>query len=225
MPAQGAKDGGPAGMHQSKSDDGSTPAAAGVRRKVPTYCFQCFNGPDLMTVEVVDGVATKVEPNFCAKGVHPADGKICVKPYGLIQKVYNPNRLLQPMKRTNPRKGRDEDPGWVKISWDEALDTVAARLRSVRERGLLDEHGDPRLAFTTGAARTPLYFMGAFPAFFGAWGGPIDLSLGGGGTGGVPSTPSIRTVSSGTAASSSRPTRRRQTTSCRSARTSTHRVA
>ena len=43
-------------------------------KKVPTYCYQCVNGPDLLTVEVVDGVATKVEPNFNADGVHPASG-------------------------------------------------------------------------------------------------------------------------------------------------------
>jgi thiosulfate reductase / polysulfide reductase chain A len=39
------------------------------------------------------------------------------------------------MKRTNPNKGRNEDPGFVPISWDEALDTVAARLNGLRERG------------------------------------------------------------------------------------------
>ena len=36
----------------------------GEVRKVPTYCYQCVAGPDLLTVKVVDGVATEVEPNF-----------------------------------------------------------------------------------------------------------------------------------------------------------------
>ena len=35
-------------------------------RKVPTYCYQCVAGPDLLTVKVCDGVATEVEPNFAA---------------------------------------------------------------------------------------------------------------------------------------------------------------
>ncbi|HIJ61989.1 MAG TPA: molybdopterin-dependent oxidoreductase [Rhodospirillaceae bacterium] len=153
----------------------------GDRKKVATYCYQCVNGPDLLTVEVVDGVATKVEPNFAVHGLHPADGKVCVKPYGLIQKQYNPNRILTPMKRTNPKKGRNEDPGWVRISWEEALDTVAAKLAACRPE-LLDENGNPKLAFTTGGAGTPLFYMGAFPALFAAWGGPVDLSLGAGGT-------------------------------------------
>ena len=153
----------------------------GTVRKVPTYCYQCTNGPDLLEVEVVDGVATKVTPNFHACGVHPADGKICVKPYGLVQKIYNPHRLSKPLKRTNPRKGRDEDPGWVEITWDEALDTIAQKLNRIRDEGLVDGNGDPKFAFTTGGAGTPMMFMGAFPAFFAAW-GPLDMSLGAGGT-------------------------------------------
>ena len=52
-----------------------------------------------------------------------------------MQKTYNPNRVLTPMKRTNPKKGRDEDPGFVPISWDEALDLVAAKLNAVRADG------------------------------------------------------------------------------------------
>jgi phenylacetyl-CoA:acceptor oxidoreductase len=153
----------------------------GERKKIATYCYQCVNGPDMFTVEVIDGVATKVEPNFAVSGLHPADGKVCVKPYGLIQKEYSPHRILKPMKRTNPKKGRGEDPGWVEITWEEALDTVAAKLRAIRPE-LLDENGNPKLAFTTGGAGTPLFYMGAFPALFAAWGGPIDLSLGAGGT-------------------------------------------
>ena len=160
----------------------SAPAEKAVdRRKVSTYCYQCVNGPDMLTVEVVDGVATKVEPNFGAKGYHPADGKVCVKPYGLVQKLYNPNRILKPMRRTNPRKGRGEDPGWAEISWDEALDLLAEKLRGIEDKGKVDEQGMPRLAFSTGGAGTPLFYMGTFPAFLAAW-GPVDASLGAGGT-------------------------------------------
>ena len=110
-----------------------TSTTAPVRtERVPTYCYQCVAGPDLLTVKVVDGVATEVEPNFCAAGVHPGGGKVCVKAYGLVQKTYNPNRVLTPMKRSNPKKGRDQDPGFVPISWDEAFELIAARLNAVR---------------------------------------------------------------------------------------------
>ncbi|HJP67572.1 MAG TPA: hypothetical protein VJ846_01625, partial [Sphingomicrobium sp.] len=145
------------------------PAKHGQR--VSTYCYQCINGPDLLTVDVVDGVATEVEPNFAVRGMHPADGKVCVKPYGLLQKLYNPHRILKPLKRTNPRKGRDEDPGWVEIDWKEALDLVAEKLRPL-QGNFRDVHGNPRLAFTIGGAGTPLRYMASFPALFRAWGGP-----------------------------------------------------
>ncbi|MEK7736852.1 MAG: molybdopterin oxidoreductase, partial [Pseudomonadota bacterium] len=94
-------------------------------KKVPQYCYQCVAGPDLLTVKVEDGVATEIEPNFAGAAVHPGAGKCCVKAYGLIEKTYNPQRLTTPMKRSNPNKGRHEDPGFVPISWDEALDTIA----------------------------------------------------------------------------------------------------
>ena len=59
-----------------------------------------------MKVKVTDGVATEILPNLDAEGIHPANGRCCVKAYGAVQKTYNPNRVLTPMKRTNPRKGQ-----------------------------------------------------------------------------------------------------------------------
>jgi phenylacetyl-CoA:acceptor oxidoreductase len=150
-----------------------------TERKVPVYCYQCVAGPDLLCVKTHDGVATEVEPNFAAAEVHPAAGKICVKAYGLIQKTYNPNRVLTPMKRTNPRKGREHDPGFVPIGWDEALGIVAAKLNEIRGRGLVDESGYPRLAASFGGGGTAVAYLGTFPAFLAAW-GPIDQSFGSG---------------------------------------------
>ena len=65
---------------------------------------------------------------------HPiSNGKLCPKgPLG-VYILYDPDRWKGPMKRTNPNKGRDQDPGFVPITWDEALDTVAARLNTLRE--------------------------------------------------------------------------------------------
>jgi phenylacetyl-CoA:acceptor oxidoreductase len=156
----------------------SAPTTAGTRR-VPTYCYQCVAGPDLLTVKVVDGVATEVEPNFCAADIHPGGGKVCVKAYGLVQKTYNPHRILAPMKRTNPKKGRHEDPGFVEISWDEAFAIIGARLQAVRAKGLTDESGYPRLAASFGGAGTPQSYMGTLPAFLAAW-GPVDMGFGSG---------------------------------------------
>lgn len=147
--------------------------------KVKTYCYQCVAGPDLLEVEVEDGVATEVTPNFAASGVHPGGGRVCVKAYGLVQKLYNPNRVRSPMKRTNPKKGRGEDPKFVPISWDEAFDIIATKLLEIRAKGLLDESGYPRVAASFGGGGTPQSYMGTFPAFLGAW-GPVDMGFGSG---------------------------------------------
>jgi phenylacetyl-CoA:acceptor oxidoreductase len=147
--------------------------------RVPTYCYQCVAGPDLLKVKVENGVATEVEPNFDAAEIHPGGGRICVKAYGLVQKTYNPHRVLKPMRRTNPEKGRHQDPGFVEISWDEALGLVADKLNDIRSRGLRDESGYPRIAASFGGGGTPQAYMGTFPAFLAAW-GPVDFGLGSG---------------------------------------------
>jgi phenylacetyl-CoA:acceptor oxidoreductase len=153
--------------------------SARATRTVTTYCYQCVAGPDLLKVRIEDGVTTEVAPNLDAATVHPAGGRACVKAFGLVQKLYNPHRILHPMKRTNPRKGRFEDPGFVRISWEEALELVAARLNAARAQGALDASGYPRLAASFGGGGTPTAYMGTFPAFLAAW-GPVDMSFGSG---------------------------------------------
>lgn len=67
---------------------------------------------------------------------HPiANGKLCPKGHLGTFILYDPDRFKGPMKRTNPNKGRNEDPKFVPISWDEALDTIAARLQNLRDKG------------------------------------------------------------------------------------------
>jgi thiosulfate reductase/polysulfide reductase chain A len=57
-----------------------------------------------------------------------AEGMLCVKGYSGPRLLYDPDRLKAPLKRTNPQKGVGVDPGWVQISWDEALDLTATNL-------------------------------------------------------------------------------------------------
>ncbi len=149
------------------------------KKHVPVYCYQCVAGPDLMKVEVENGVAMRIESNWDIREQHPGGGRVCVKAYGLIQKTYNPNRMKQPMRRTNPKKGRAEDPGFVPISWTEAFEIVGAKLRELRAKGLTDESGFPRLAVSTGGGGTPVQYMGTLPAFMAAW-GPLDQGFGAG---------------------------------------------
>ena len=150
-----------------------------TKKQVPIFCYQCVAGPDLMKVEVEDGVATRIESNYDIEDEHPGGGRVCVKAYGLIQKTYNPHRIQSPMKRTNPKKGKDEDPGFVAISWDEALDMVGQKIKDTLAEGPLDESGYPKIAASFGGGGTPTQYMGTFPALLSAFGG-VDLGFGAG---------------------------------------------
>jgi anaerobic selenocysteine-containing dehydrogenase len=77
----------------------------------------------LATVE--DGVLKQVN----ADHDHP-NGCICVKGTAAPEIVYSPDRLLYPMVRTRP-KG-DPNPGWVCITWDQALNLAAMRLEDIK---------------------------------------------------------------------------------------------
>ena len=57
-----------------------------------------------------------------------AQGGLCAKGVTAIMDWNNPNRILYPVKRTNPQKGLHEDPKWERISKEEALDIFTEKL-------------------------------------------------------------------------------------------------
>lgn len=148
-------------------------------KQVKTYCMQCYNGPDPFLMNVEDGIVKSIEPDLTCAAISPGEGKVCVKAYGLVQKMYNSNRIKTPLVRTNPLKGKEHDPGFREATWDEALNLVAEKLRGIRQKGLLDERGFPRLAVSMGEAGSPAGYGGTLPAFLSSW-GAIDYTLGGG---------------------------------------------
>src|SRR6185295_3642655 len=91
-----------------------------VRAACPHDC------PDTcaMLVTVRDGVAVKVQGD----PLHPfTDGSLCTKVAHYPERTYSADRLQHPLKRVGP-KGRGE---FKRISWDEALDEIAARLKAI----------------------------------------------------------------------------------------------
>jgi anaerobic selenocysteine-containing dehydrogenase len=83
-------------------------------------------------VFVQDGRAVKVRGNPYSK---QNDGHLCPKGHISLQQLYDPDRVKVPMKRTNPKKGRGQDPKFVPISWDEALDIIAEKMMALRQAG------------------------------------------------------------------------------------------
>jgi anaerobic selenocysteine-containing dehydrogenase len=106
---------------------------------IPTACREC-RSHDPIRVRVINGVAAKIDG---IPGEPATLGKICGRGQAGIMNLYNPWRVKKPVKRTNPEKGLGVDPKWVEISWDEALNTVAEKLKPIYD-------DDPRqFMFTT----------------------------------------------------------------------------
>jgi len=96
-----------------------------------TTCQGCTSWCPVQ-VKVVDGRAVHLRGNPHAKANH---GKICPRPHLALQQVYDPDRIRQPMKRTNPEKGRGVDPKFVPITWEEAIETIADKMIELRTAG------------------------------------------------------------------------------------------
>lgn len=118
---------------------------------IPSCCNMC-GGQSGILVHVVNGVVDKIEPNNwnpinytnvssdffkgyteeygCAEG-----GAICPKGNAGIMQLYDPDRIKKPLKRTNSNRGVLVDPQWKEISWDQALDEIAAKLKALKDKG------------------------------------------------------------------------------------------
>jgi len=63
----------------------------------------------------------------------PTHGVLCTKVSRYAERTYSAQRLLTPLKRSGP-KGPSGAGSFQAIGWDEALDTIAARLRAIAAR-------------------------------------------------------------------------------------------
>ena len=110
--------------------------------KIPGFCGLCIaRCGAVATVE--DGRFTRLDPD----PTHPTGQALCAKGRAAPELVYSNERLTRPLRRTRP-KG-EADPGWVEISWDEALDATAAAMRR-----LAAAYGPRSVAFSQSSPST-----------------------------------------------------------------------
>lgn len=94
---------------------------------VPTTCRMC-----LVACQVLVRVEAGRVVNVIGDPDSPNNrGRMCAKGKSGIMNHYNRSRVTHPLRRTNPEKGIRVDPRWEEIPWDEAIDTIAARLKKV----------------------------------------------------------------------------------------------
>ena len=97
--------------------------------QVRSMCHMCLHHCGIIAT-VEDGIVVRVDGD--PDNPHNL-GKACAKGRAGFFTLDSPYRVTKPLKRTNPEKGPGVDPGWVPISWDEALDLVAEKLKQVQK--------------------------------------------------------------------------------------------
>jgi len=114
----------------------------GRSMKIHGYCGLCIaRCGSIATVE--DGRFARLDPDPS----HPTGQALCAKGRAAPELVYSPDRLTVPLRRTRPKT--DPDPGWTPITWDEALDAVAAAMKRIAA-----EHGPQAMAFSQSSPST-----------------------------------------------------------------------
>lgn len=98
------------------------------------FCSQCVSKCGVISITENDQLK-KVIPDKS----HP-NGGICPKGASAPPIINHPDRILFPLKRTNPK---GEEPKWKRIKWEEALQTIADKLKQISS-----ETGAESVAYT-----------------------------------------------------------------------------
>lgn len=94
---------------------------------VPTTCFNCESACGLMAYVDKDAGAVR---RFEGNPHHPGSrGRLCAKGPATINQINDPERILYPLKRKGPRGAGQ----WERIGWEQALQEIAAGIRTALE--------------------------------------------------------------------------------------------
>jgi len=121
---------------------------------IKSNCRGCHGGCGVL-VHVKDGLITKIEgdPDFPTN-----HGTMCSRGLAFKQLVYHPDRVLYPLKRA----GKKGEGRWQRISWDDALDTIAARYKKIKK-----EYGAEAIVLGYGTGRNYENFLYRFANLLG----------------------------------------------------------
>jgi anaerobic selenocysteine-containing dehydrogenase len=99
---------------------------------IPTICFNCEAACGLLAfVDKQSGDVVRFEGN----PVHPGSrGRTCAKGPATLNQIRDPERILQPLKRTGPRGSGQFEP----VRWHYALQDIGNRIRAAFDAGRHD---------------------------------------------------------------------------------------
>ena len=104
-----------------------SPVTGEERTAVPSACWQCVCR-DGIVAHVEDGRLAHIEGN---PKLLRTNGKLCARGQGGVGQVYDPDRLLFPMRR---KAGTERGAGqWERISWADAIAELSAKLGEIRD--------------------------------------------------------------------------------------------
>ncbi len=107
---------------------------------VPTVCFNCESACGLLAY--VDKTTFEIK-KFEGNPVHPGSrGRNCAKGPATHNQIYDPERILYPLKRV----GKRGEGQWKRISWEQALEEIGEKMRESRLRrrdGIMYHVGRP----------------------------------------------------------------------------------
>lgn len=132
-----------------------------ITKKIPQVCARACEADCAYNIVVGVDPATGVERAITLEG-RPEDpvsnGKFCIKGMGFVDSLYDPDRLMVSLKRTNKTKGTDSDPGWVTMKTDDAVKEIIDAMKKYKpEEILMASPGDPytnRLCQSIGCTRS-----------------------------------------------------------------------
>ena len=105
-----------------------SPITGAERVAIPSACWQCV-ARDGIICYVEDGRLEHIEGNH---RLLRTNGKLCARGQGGVGQVYDPDRLLFPMRHTGTTRG---DGSWERISWADAMADLDTNLRPLITNG------------------------------------------------------------------------------------------
>jgi anaerobic selenocysteine-containing dehydrogenase len=114
-------------LQTTKTNPNISPRNPLSLKSVPTTCLQCNSHCGILGFlednQLVSLYGNPHDPN--------SRGKLCAKGMAEINLIYDPERLLFPLRRV----GKRGEGKWKRISWDEAYEEMAQTLKMIEKSG------------------------------------------------------------------------------------------